>query len=757
MTLTQEAEYVLKFINNTDQHIFLTGKAGTGKTTLLKYIVENSHKNIIVTAPTGIAALNAGGVTLHSLFQLPLGGFLPDDNAKSSIFQEDLKFENPFTLKRHLRMQGEKANLIRLMDVLVIDEVSMLRADILDAVDTVLKRIRRNQLPFGGVQMMYLGDLWQLPPVVKSHEWNVLRQYYRGIFFFHSKAIQSKPPIYIELKTIFRQNESQFVELLNRLRHDALTHDDFQLLNKKVKNSIQLSDYPGYIYLTTHNQKSDATNQANLALLKEKSWTFPAEITGDFPEKNYPLDPTLNLKIGAQVMLTKNDSSPQKSYYNGKIGHISYLDEETVEIFFKDENQKIQLQKFEWQNIQYHVDPKTNEITEKVIGTFVQYPLKLAWAITVHKSQGLTFEKAILDLADIFQSGQAYVALSRLTSLEGLVLSEPLNQKKFDAAPDLIQYAKSELPDKETNTLLKAKSFEFLLTTLHSNYSFRNLINLWSRHLKTYGVEESKSVKNTHQHWANASYKILQQCENIAEKFAQQIKYIFSIQPLDIPFLKKRVTAGSAYFLKELDTFMYDLYKTIEIISRTKKAKQYYNELVELESSATKKISDLDKSIRIIDSFVNDELFSKQNINSKFIESYKSKKLSAIREELKSMIGEEKSPVYTPKKEKKKTSEISTSDTTLKMYETGMTIQDIAKERNLTISTIQSHLATLVQQNKIEIHQLVTDEKLKLIMDAVEKFKDNPGLSPIKEYLGHDVSYGEIKMVKAYYDSQNSI
>ena len=419
------AAFVEQFINQTSQSIFLTGKAGTGKTTLLRRIMASTHKNAVIVAPTGIAALNAGGVTIHSFFQLPFAGFIPEFGAQPA-FSESVKYETKQTLLRHFTMNKTRLKMIRNIDLLIIDEVSMLRADLLDAIDWTLRNIRRVQEPFGNVQVLFIGDLLQLPPVVKQEEWQILRNHYQGIFFFHAKVLQETQPLYIELSKIYRQQDQDFIQLLNQLRNNQMSSEDLQILNQYVRPDFDANKEEGYITLSTHNAKADQINAIALEALPEKLWSYAAEITGDYPKHLYPLEPTLELKLGAQVMFIKNDLSLEKNYFNGKMGKIKALSSDEILVEFPEEKKTINVEKFEWSNIRYELNAATGEVEEKTIGTFVHYPLKLAWAITVHKSQGLTFDKAVLDVSEVFAPGQAYVALSRLRTLSGLVLTQTM-------------------------------------------------------------------------------------------------------------------------------------------------------------------------------------------------------------------------------------------------------------------------------------------------------------------------------------------
>ncbi|MFT5252901.1 MAG: hypothetical protein ACI87N_001924, partial [Flavobacteriales bacterium] len=363
-TISEAAAYTLQFINQTQRSVFLTGKAGTGKTTLLKEIIATTHKNTVVVAPTGIAALNAGGVTIHSMFQLPFGGFIPSFNVDSQ-FSDTVKFESKDTLRRHFKMNGLKKSVIRNMELLVIDEVSMLRADLLDAMDYMMQTVRKKMTPFGGVQVLYIGDLLQLPPVIRDEEWRTLRNYYKGKFFFHSHVVQQSPPLYIELSTIFRQTDTEFISVLNNLRNNKITASDVAALNKYVQPDFDLKTNKGYITLTTHNNKADAMNAQALADLKGELITYSPEIVGDFPDKIFPVEEKLQLKVGAQVMFVKNDLSFEKNYFNGKMGIIKSLSSQEILVHFPEENKTIEVDKYEWQNIRYKVDAFTKEVEEE--------------------------------------------------------------------------------------------------------------------------------------------------------------------------------------------------------------------------------------------------------------------------------------------------------------------------------------------------------------------------------------------------------
>jgi len=460
--INDPAGFTERFINQTKQSVFLTGKAGTGKTTLLRKIISSTHKNAIIVAPTGIASINAGGVTIHSFFQLPFSGFIPEFGVAPQ-FSHSVKLETKDSLLRHFTMNKQRRNIMRNLELLIIDEVSMLRADLLDAIDWTLRNVRRNNEPFGGIQVLFIGDLLQLPPVVKQEEWSILRSYYSGMFFFNAKVLQEKAPLYIELSTIFRQQDQGFIQVLNNLRNNQITANDVEILNQYVKPDFDSLKEEGYITLTTHNTKADEMNAKALSSLKGNSKKYTAEITGDYPQHMYPLELDLELKIGAQVMFIKNDISMEKNFFNGKMGRIDSLSEEEISVYFPDEKRSITVDKYEWNNIRYNINEASGEIKEDTLGTFVQYPLKLAWAITVHKSQGLTFDKAVLDVSDVFAPGQAYVALSRLRSLEGLVLLKPMRMNGLSNDQNVVAYAGNKASDSILLSNLEYGTRKFLL------------------------------------------------------------------------------------------------------------------------------------------------------------------------------------------------------------------------------------------------------------------------------------------------------
>lgn len=431
-----------EFVRHTDKLVYLTGKAGTGKTTFLKYIRNTTAKNTVVLAPTGVAAINAGGVTIHSFFQIPFGPFVPND---SRLRTNATGTENKETIYTTFKYSEDKRKIIENLEVLIIDEISMVRADMLDVIDKILGVFRRKPyLPFGGVQVILIGDTFQLPPIADNEQWRILSQFYKTPFFFSSKVIEQNTPLYIELKKIYRQNEQEFIDLLNRVRVSQVTPNDFTTLNAKYNPKFS-GNGSDYIILATHNKIVNETNLTKLNQLETELFTYEANVTGTFPDKHKPTDHYLKLKVGAQIMFIKNDTGEYKRYYNGKIGKVKELQESSIIVIFDDESE-VEVERAVWNNIKYTYDKKQKKIVEEIIGTFEQFPIRLAWAITVHKSQGLTFEKVIADLGKAFAPGQVYVALSRCTSFSGLMLKTQLNNYAIKTDPRVIEFAKNETP-----------------------------------------------------------------------------------------------------------------------------------------------------------------------------------------------------------------------------------------------------------------------------------------------------------------------
>ena len=462
MPKNPELELALQFIDKTDRNLFITGKAGTGKTTFLHQIKKESLKRMVIVAPTGVAAINAKGVTIHSFFQMPFGPILPNQIANTS--NEQRKFSKT------------KIDIIKSLDLIIIDEISMVRADLLDGIDQVMRRYKNRNKVFGGAQVLMIGDLQQLAPVVRPNEWSLLQQHYNTVYFFSAKAYQEANVVSIELKHIYRQKNEDFITILNEIRNDDLSEKSAKILNKRYNPHFSPSKEEGYITLTTHNRRADLINDSELNKLKIKSTFFQAEVSGKFNENAFPNSEKLALKIGAQVMFIKNDSSPEKRYFNGKIGIITDISRESVTVQCANEIDEIVTEKEVWDNINYSINEETKEIKEDIIGSFKQIPLRLAWAITIHKSQGLTFDKAVIDAEASFAHGQTYVALSRCTSLEGLVLKTPITSSAIinDQTVSLFnQGVEENTPDEQ---ILMASEKEFQLNLISELFDYQSFL-----------------------------------------------------------------------------------------------------------------------------------------------------------------------------------------------------------------------------------------------------------------------------------------
>ena len=750
-TISEVAVYTLQFVNQTHRSIFLTGKAGTGKTTLLREIIQTTHKNTVVVAPTGIAALNAGGVTIHSMFQLPFGGFIPDNSAPH--FSENIKFETKATLRRHLKMSGLKKSVIRNMELLIIDEVSMLRADLLDAMDFMMQTVRRKSTPFGGVQVLFIGDLLQLPPVIRDEEWRTLKTYYKGKFFFHSHVIQQNPPLYIELSKIFRQTDNAFISILNNLRNNQISAIDIQNLNQYVKPDFDLKTNKGYITLTTHNAKADAMNAQALEDLEGKLVTYKPEIVGDFPDKIYPVEEHLKLKVGAQVMFVKNDLSFDKKYFNGKIGFIQSLSSQEILIHFPEENKTIEVERYEWQNIRYKVDENTKEIEEEVSGTFVHYPIKLAWAITVHKSQGLTFDKAALDVSQVFLPGQAYVALSRLRSLNGLILLSPLRMNGISNDQDVMDYSLNKASEEVLEHSLQLETRNFIQNFLNSSFDWSDLAQEWRNHKFSYDAKGDGSEKSKHAVWARKQSEAIESLLDPSRKFILQLNKLFSQESVDLNHVLERIEAAVNYFLLPMDNLVFEILWKMEEVKRIKKVKAFYEELVVLEEMQIKSVLRLMKAKLLIETVVNGETISKERLFSDEVKYYKINKLKIIQEEFKAVnitLIEDEADLerYTKTKTHPKEPKKPTVQETYELWLEKNTIKEIATIRKLTSQTIGTHIAKLIESGTIAITAVLPEDKILELEKAFRGYKEET-LNGLKEQYGEKFTWDELKMFKA--------
>lgn len=750
-TISEAAAYTLRFINQTQRSVFLTGKAGTGKTTLLREIIETTHKNTVVVAPTGIAALNAGGVTIHSMFQLPFGGFIPDNSAPN--FSEGSKFETKVSLRRHFKISALKKSVIRNMELLIIDEVSMLRADLLDAMDFMMQTVRKKNNPFGGVQVLFIGDLLQLPPVIRDDEWRILKNYYQGKFFFHSHVVQQNPPLYIELDKIFRQTDDAFISVLNNLRNNQISNEDIAALNQYVQPDFDLKANKGYITLTTHNTKADLMNTDALDSLEGKEWLYSPEIIGDFPDKIFPVEAQLRLKEGAQIMFVKNDLSFDKKYFNGKMGIIKSLSAKEILVHFPEENKTIEVEKYEWQNIRYKVNNTTKEIEEEVLGTFVHYPIKLAWAITVHKSQGLTFDKAALDVSQVFLPGQAYVALSRLRSLQGLILLSPLQMNGISNDQDVMDYSLNKATETHLENALHFETKNFIHHYLVETFDWTELAQEWRNHQFSYNEKSEVSSKAKYSYWAKEQTERMEKVVEPAKKFIQQLNVLFSQETVDLNHICERMQAAYTYFFSPMDELVFEILWKLEEVKRLKKAKAYFDELLLLEELQTKAVLRLMKAKLLIETVVSGETISKEKLTSPEIQQYISRKIAAIQATFKKVnsnlieddLDEER---YLPKKKTKSTTKKTTVEETYDLWKQNNSIAEIASIRVLTKQTIYGHFVKLIQSEKVAIEDIIPSDKLDELAAAFKGYKDE-SLNALMEKHSDSFSWEEARMFKA--------
>jgi len=730
-----------KFINQSNKNVFLTGKAGTGKTTFLKEIVATSHKKMVVVAPTGIAAINAEGVTIHSMFQLPFGAHLPVDNINEYVGGQ---INSRNHIRKNFRLGGIKQKLLRELELLIIDEVSMLRSDLLDAIDFVLRFTRkRSNLPFGGVQVLFIGDLLQLPPVVKNGEWNYLKSYYSSSFFFDAVVIRDNPPVYIELEKVYRQQDEKFISLLNNFREDTVSESDVALLNEHYQAGFSSAAEDEFIMLTTHNRKADDLNRTKLSELSGESFQYKAWVDGDFNESSYPLPYDSEFKVGAQIMFVKNDPSGDQQFYNGKIGKIIALSENEIEVGFKGVEETVIVEKYQWENIKYQLDPATNEITETVRGTFTSYPIKLAWAITVHKSQGLSFDKAVLDLEGAFASGQVYVALSRLRSLEGLVLTSKINFSSLGKNHQVTTYAsrnKSNIKVLEQNANLAARLYlkDYLLEV----FDFRRLSEDIKDHVISYNEKKKKTIKSDHADWAMEMYKSLQKQQPGAESFQSQIQRVLSEEADDyLSFITKRLIAAKEYFGPTFQDYSKDVFNHIDELKKAKGTKAYVKELLAVETLFFDKQMQFQKAIALCDSLIANTMLTKEKV-AVLEEEERTEKIATASKKSGST---KSSRANTPGPK------VNTKEVSFDLYKAGKTIQEIAKERSYNVQTIEGHLAYYVSQGDLDALEFVTLEKLQAVKDKFKELKTDK-LGELKEALGAEFTYAEIKFGLASLD-----
>lgn len=671
-------ELAYEYVQHTNRCIFLTGKAGTGKTTFLRRLKTETFKQMTVVAPTGVAAINAEGVTIHSLFQLPPQLFLPTPEARRKLFSE-------------MQMRSHKQRVLRNLELLVIDEVSMVRADLLDTIDAVLRHFKhRPNIPFGGAQVLFIGDLFQLSPVAREDEWRLLGDYYDGPYFFQAQVFRELQPVYIELDHVFRQTNMDFVEILNQVRNNALTPESRKMLNSRYDPYFQI-DKNGehYITLSTHNSKVDAINQRELDALKTQTYTYQARVKDTFPESMYPIDKTLTLKVGAKVMFVKNDSEPEKLYYNGKLATVTALSKNVIHVLCED-GTEVDVHTETWENLRYFSETGSDQVEVEVIGSFTHFPLRLAWAITIHKAQGLTFDHVVIDAEDAFAAGQVYVALSRCRSLEGIVLLTPIPMRALTNAREVLYFTQNQLDISATEQRLAPAQTEYLTILLCSLYDFRSIINRFSalsRQVKNMG-----SVQGDVSAFFSTCIGGLEGLQIIAERFQQQIRQIvyttssaLNSPIVSLPNLSDRLMAAANYFSPKIQQLLSSL-ATCPLRTNDKEDAVYIKQHlldIHAELSRFEYIQ-----LRVPKSLTPDGFFQARHA-FRWIE-----------------------PELTIYSQQRKLRSDASAFKSLQLFFQKRTIPQIAKERKITMSTVVKHMRSFMDKDIIHISNFTPEDQL---------------------------------------------
>lgn len=673
-------ELAYEYVQHTNRCIFLTGKAGTGKTTFLRRLKKECPKQLTVVAPTGVAAINAEGVTIHSLFQLPPQLFIPTIEARRQLFSE-------------MQMRGTKQRVLRNLELLVIDEVSMVRADLLDAIDAVLRHFKHQpRLPFGGVQVLFIGDLFQLSPVARESEWQILREFYSGPYFFQAQVFQELKPVYIELDHVFRQTNNDFVEILNQVRNNTLSAESLKILNKQYIPDFEPSrQSEHYITLSTHNSKVDAINQREMQMLKGKEYIYNAEIKDTFPESMFPIDKTLTLKVGARVMFVKNDSSQEKLYYNGKLGVVKSLSSTTIQVVCEDDK-VIDVHSETWENIRYTAVAGSDTVTSEVIGSFSHFPLRLAWAITIHKAQGLTFDRVVIDAADAFAAGQVYVALSRCRSLDGVVLLTPIPSRALTNARDVLYFTDNQLDIDSTHMLLQPAKMEYLTILLCAAYDFRGLISRFSSFSRA--VKTMDSIQGDAPSFFIPVIGGLEGLQIIAERFQQQIRQII-YTPVSLPSrpiasppnLVERLKAAANYFSPKLK-------QIIDAIAKCSLRTNDKSDAAFLKQNLSDLHADIARIVHIHSALITDPTIDG------YFQARKSFRWV--------------DPKFVVQTTRRKVRSDASAFQSLILFYRGMTIPQIAKERKMTQRTIAKHLRFFIDQDMVNISNFQPSDQILL-------------------------------------------
>lgn len=700
-------ESLFNLVEHTNRSIFLTGKAGTGKTTFLNDFVLKTKKKHIVVAPTGIAAINAGGVTIHSMFGLPPRTFLPtteriDGNLAMNIAD----------LMHHFKYRKDKLKLLREIEIIIIDEVSMLRADVLDMMDFSLRHVRRNQQKFGGVQMLFIGDLYQLPPVVRDE--HILSQYYQSPFFFESLALKEIPLITIELTTVYRQKDEKFLDILNEIRDGEIRDIDFDALNERYIPDFEPTDEP-YVYLTSHNRMADEINQKKLAELPGKTFSFNAEIVGNFNENQYPNDEVLELKIGAQIMFIRNDASGERRYFNGKLAEVVDLDEKEITVVIDGDEESYVLKKEIWEQKKYSLDSEKN-ITEDVLGSFKQYPIRLAWAVTIHKSQGLTFDRLIIDAGKSFASGQVYVALSRCRTLEGIVLKSKITPEVIFADRRVSKFQDETHANERIEEILNAEKYDYsigkVLNRLDCKWFIFSL-DQWNRSARSAKAIDKDKVNFLF----SAIRPEIEHLVGIFEKFEKVIRqktqrFILGTEDWNEVEIKSKGAVN--FFFKNVNEKVFSPLLDFYAENKGSKGLKQYNE-------------DFRVFVDDLEDYLNDL-----------------KKVYLL-----------ETPLFDAENDVKVTTKISKVPShilSFQLFEEGKTIPEIARERGLVTETIFGHLSRFASQGILDLNRIFDKEKIKIFEEEFrQNFEKHQSLNDWKRALPKEFEFNEIRILMNHY------
>ena len=694
-------ESLFNLTEHTNRSIFLTGKAGTGKTTFLNDFVSKTQKKYIVVAPTGIAAINAGGVTIHSMFGLPLRTFLPttervDSNTANNIAD----------LMHHFKYRKDKLKLLRELELIIIDEVSMLRADVLDMMDFYLRSVRRNQQKFGGVQMLFIGDLYQLPPVVRDEY--ILKQYYNSPFFFDSYALKELPLITLELTTVYRQKDEKFLEILNEIRDGAVSDIDFETLNERYIPDFEPTDEP-YVYLTSHNRMADEINLKKLAELKGKSYFYKAEITGNFNENQYPNEEILELKTGTQIMFIRNDASGEHRYFNGKLAEVVEIDEQEIHVVIDGEDEIFKLKKETWDQKRYSL-AEDKSIQEEVLGSFKQYPIRLAWAVTIHKSQGLTFDRLIIDAGKSFASGQVYVALSRCRTLEGIVLKSKITPEVIFSDKRVSKFQDETHANDRVEEILQTEKYDYSIKKIASRLDCKWIaasLEMWynsAKHSKFLDQDKAKFVYGILKPDVSNFGQIFEKFE----KIIHQKTHKFIEGKEEWSDIETKAKGAVNFFFSNINSKVFSPLKDFYAESKSVKGLKQYNEdfrvfLDDLEDY----LNDL-KTVHLLETPLFDKALDV--------------------------------PVTA------KIAKIPSHILTFQLFEDGKTIPEIAKERGLVTETIYGHLAKFAEQGLLDLKRIFDKEKIKTFEKEFKK-TSHETLNDWKKALPNEFEFNEIRLL----------